>query len=161
MTGSTSWEDPTTKHTYILIFHKSFYYEKKLNHSLINPKQVCYNDTNYWDKPKKSEWFIHNNRWGIKNITSLEWHKNKIPYKINHQTWTGKLYPHWYVTEVWIGVNTIQVWWIKQTNKSRFISMLPHGQVIWKLNWSYIKVLQSQLWSNGAPEIWWGTRSSE
>ena len=52
MTGSTSWEDPTTKHTYILIFHKSFYYEKKLNHSLINPKQVCYNDTKYWIKPK-------------------------------------------------------------------------------------------------------------
>ena len=37
VTGATAYDDPITGETFILLFHESLYYGKKLDHSLINP----------------------------------------------------------------------------------------------------------------------------
>jgi hypothetical protein len=41
VSGATVFDDLLTGNTYILVFHESLYYGEQLDHSLINPNQVC------------------------------------------------------------------------------------------------------------------------
>ena len=43
--------------TYILVFHESLYYGKKMRHSLINPNQVRFNGLDFFDNPARDEEF--------------------------------------------------------------------------------------------------------
>jgi hypothetical protein len=39
-TVATTWDDPETGQTFILIMHQALYFGKQLDHSLINPNQI-------------------------------------------------------------------------------------------------------------------------
>ena len=49
--GVTSYDDLSTKTTYILVFNKGLYYGTSLDHSLINPNKIRANGIPYWDNP--------------------------------------------------------------------------------------------------------------
>lgn len=51
VSGATAYVDKDSGETYILVFHESLFYGKKLNHTLINPNQVRMNGVDYWDNP--------------------------------------------------------------------------------------------------------------
>jgi hypothetical protein len=55
VTGATAWTDSNTSITYILCFHESLYYGRKLDHSLINPNQIRHNGIHFWDNPFDKE----------------------------------------------------------------------------------------------------------
>ena len=50
VTGATAYDDEDGT-TFILIFHESLFYGKKLRHSLINPNQVRHHGLDFWDNP--------------------------------------------------------------------------------------------------------------
>ena len=55
VTAATSWNDPTTGETLVLVINEGLYYGRKLDHSLINPNQLrCYG-IHCWDNPFDSE----------------------------------------------------------------------------------------------------------
>ena len=49
-TGATAWSESTGA-TFILIIHEALYYGMKLDHSLINPNQICANGIDVHDDP--------------------------------------------------------------------------------------------------------------
>ena len=51
VTGATSYDDPITEETIVLLFHECLYYGTQLEHSLINPNQIRYNGIDTWDNP--------------------------------------------------------------------------------------------------------------
>ena len=51
VTGATAFDDPVSGDTFIILFHESFYYGEKLDHSLINPNQIRYYGIPLWDHP--------------------------------------------------------------------------------------------------------------
>ena len=51
VTGATSYDDPTTEETIVLLFHECLYYGTQLEHSLINPNQIRHNGIDTWDNP--------------------------------------------------------------------------------------------------------------
>ena len=51
VSAATSWDDPSTGTTYLLVFHEALYYGTKLSHSLINPNQVRAYGIDFWDNP--------------------------------------------------------------------------------------------------------------
>ena len=51
VSGATAYDDKASGSTYILVFHESLFYGKKLAHSLINPNQVRDHGLEFWDNP--------------------------------------------------------------------------------------------------------------
>ena len=47
--GATSWDDPASVKTYIVVINRVLYYETKLYHSLINPNQIRDYGVPFWD----------------------------------------------------------------------------------------------------------------
>ena len=50
VTGASAYTDSTDT-TYILIIHEALFYGNKLDHTLLNPNQLRFNNVNYWDNP--------------------------------------------------------------------------------------------------------------
>ena len=55
VTGITSWDDPATGETLLLVINEALFYGKKLNHSLINPNQLRSYGVDVWDNPFDKE----------------------------------------------------------------------------------------------------------
>ena len=55
VSGATAYDCPITNEMYVLVFHESIYYGTGLDHTLINPNQVCYNGIPFWDNPFDEE----------------------------------------------------------------------------------------------------------
>ena len=51
VSAATAYDDPITGQTYILILNECLYYGTKLDHSLINPNQLCHGGCPVWDNP--------------------------------------------------------------------------------------------------------------
>ena len=51
MSAVTAYNCPRSHTTYILVFNEILYYGTALDHSLINPNQVCHYGIGYWDNP--------------------------------------------------------------------------------------------------------------
>ena len=51
VTGATTYLDPTTRRSYLLIINEGLYYGTKLDHSLINPNQIRDFGIEVWDNP--------------------------------------------------------------------------------------------------------------
>ena len=51
MTGATTYLDPATRRSYLLIINEGLYHGTKLEHSLINPNQVRDVGIEVWDIP--------------------------------------------------------------------------------------------------------------
>lgn len=51
VSGGTAYDCPETGLTYILVFHESLYFGRRLNHSLLNPNQMRHYGIPVWDNP--------------------------------------------------------------------------------------------------------------
>ncbi len=49
--GATAYDNPDSRKTFILVFNESLYYGDCLDHTLINPNQVCAFGIPFWDNP--------------------------------------------------------------------------------------------------------------
>ena len=51
VTGATTVTDSITGNSFIMVINEALYYGKKLDHSLINPNQLRFDETMVWDNP--------------------------------------------------------------------------------------------------------------
>lgn len=51
VSGATAYDDPNTIITWLFIINEGLYYGDKLDHALINPNQIRFNQIDYWDNP--------------------------------------------------------------------------------------------------------------
>ena len=51
VSGATAYDDLDTNITWLLIINEGLYYGDKLDHTLINPNQIRFNQIDYWDNP--------------------------------------------------------------------------------------------------------------
>ena len=49
--GATMVTDTVSGKSFIMVINEALYYDKKLDHSLINPNQFCHHGTMIWDNP--------------------------------------------------------------------------------------------------------------
>ena len=51
MSGATAWDDPAAGQTHILVANEALHHGTKLDHSPINPNQICSFGVDCWDDP--------------------------------------------------------------------------------------------------------------
>jgi hypothetical protein len=54
-TVATAWSDRMTGQCYVLIMNEVLYFGNDLDHSLINPNQICHNGFEVFDNPSKTD----------------------------------------------------------------------------------------------------------
>ena len=68
VSGVTAYDDPSTGLTWLLIINEGLYYGDKLDHTLINPNQIRFNQIDYWDNPFDHDRPLSINIPGVLNV---------------------------------------------------------------------------------------------